>query len=285
MTTTPEATTPEAVNVTTTAAGTATATIDREAIEAERAAAAEQELLAGKFKTPEDLAKAYKELEQKLGQQSQQPAEEATETTTEETTTEGDTPNEPEGAEAVYGKVVADALTAAEVDASAAAAEFEKDGTLSDETFEKFEKAGFPKSVVEAYLRGVSAPAEEAAGLAESQITAIKASVGGDEAFGKMQQFIQTQFTEAEKVAYNEAVGSGNFETALSAVNEAKARYAKEIGSEGKLLGGKVPTVDTGYADESEMMADMKKPEYKKSQAFRDQVAAKIQRSTFHVMR
>lgn len=286
MTTTPEA--GDAVQVTDTGAGTATATVDREAIEAARATEADEQLLAGKFSTPEDLEKAYKELETKLGQQSQQPAEDeddASEATDADATTDDeDKGKAPEDTETVYGKVVSDALASAEVDATAAAAEFEKEGTLSEDTFTKFAEAGFPKEVVEAYLRGVSAPVAEAEGLAQSQIDAIKGSVGGDEGFASLQEFISSQYTPEQKEAYNAAIGSGDFEKALGAVNAAKLNHAKEIGTETALLGGKAVN-NGGFESEAAEREAMRDPRYKTSQAYRDEVAVKLMKSNYHVTR
>lgn len=292
MTDTTEAT-PEqnAVNVATNAAGGASATVDREALQQERdaaSAAAEQEkLLAGKFKTPEDLAQAYQELERKLGQKSQQPAEEAEEETEEAETTEGegDDAETEDKTESPYGEVVGAAIEKAGIDVEASVKTFEETGNLSEEDYTKFTEAGFPRELVDAYLRGVSSQQSESKALIQSQVDAIKGSVGGDEAFADLQSFIATSYSAEEKAAYNEAVGSGDFEKALQAVNAAKTRYAKDIGTEGKLVSGKAKAGGMGYADEAEMMADMKKPEYKKSQAFRDQVAAKIAASSFHVTR
>lgn len=277
---------PTGVTVNDTGAGTATATIDREALEAERSAEQEEELLAGKFKTPEDLAKAYKELEAKLGKPNADAADNQEDDDDETVDDNGDAGEDDEDDNvSAYGEVVANALKEAEVDASAAADEFAKDGTLSEDTFAKFEKAGFPRGVVEAYLRGVSNDEPDQSELAQTQIDSIKTSVGGDEAFGKLREFIGSQYTDAEKVAFNEAVSSGNFETALKAVNDAKVRYNDEFGREGKLAGGKTPAADSGYGDWSEVKADMAKPEYKKSQAFREQVEAKLARSSFIITR
>jgi hypothetical protein len=234
-------------------------------------------LLAGKFKTPSDLEKAYKELESKLGQQKpQQPAEEPkTEQTTE--TPEGNEEAETEEAEyGPYGKAVAEALKSAEVDPTAANEEFVKNGTLSDATFEKFAKAGFPKEVVDAYLRGVSQTYAAQNSISETQVSQIKAIAGGDEGFSKLSTWMATNLSAAEIEAYNADVASGDYAKAVDAVSRVNNRYRSELGTEGRLLGGKAPSAASGYVSEAEMLDDMKNPKYKTSQAFRDQVTAKI---------
>ncbi|WP_366942505.1 hypothetical protein [uncultured Tateyamaria sp.] len=96
-----------------------------------------------------------------------------------------------------------------------------------------------------------------------------------------MREFVQSQYTEEEKVAYNEAVSSGDFGKSLAAVNAAKARYAAEFGKETTPLGGKTPKATEGYADMKAMKKDMSDPRYKTSEAFRKQVEAKIAKSAF----
>lgn len=290
--------TPEqnAVTVDANAAGGATATIDREALDAgrqEAAEAAEQEqLLAGKFKSQDDLIKGYEELEKKLGQKSQQPAQEGAENNEENPDGDKATEGEEEsgeadkgGDESPYGEVVSAAIEKAGIDVEASVKAFEETGTLSDEDFAKFAEAGFPREVVDAYLRGAASQQSEAASLVQSQVDAIKASVGGDEAFADLQKFIQGSYTTEEKAAYNEAVGTGDFEKALGAVNAAKARRAKDIGHEATLHSGKAQEGGNGYASEAEMLEDMKNPKYKTSEAFRQQVTKKIAASSFHVVR
>lgn len=284
---------PQAIEVETTGAGTATATVNREAHEAAQAAAAEETLLAGKFKTPADLEKAYTELQKKLGggneaaeATAEEEAKAAAAVAEEEAKADAGEETAEDDADApVYGKAVDTALAAAEVDPKDAAAEFEANGTLSDETFEKFDKAGFPKEMVEAYLRGITPPAAQTEADVEAQISTIKASVGGDEAYAELSKFISAQYNATEIEAFNAEVGSGDTSKAMAAVAAAKARYQAEIGTEGNLLGGDVPKSEGGYETESQMLEDMKKPEYKKSQAFRDEVAAKIKASNFHVTR
>jgi hypothetical protein len=258
----------------------------------------EPALLAGKFKTPEDLEKAYKELESKLGATNKGVGDDS-----DTDDTAGDNADSPDGDHAVadadapansdgnkdagegnedpyaaYGEVVGNALKEAEVDPTAAAEEFEKNGTLADETFEKFEKAGFSREFVEAYLRGVTATRATQTAATEEQIAQIKAVAGGEEGFTKLQAWMAANVPHEDLEAYNEAVGSGDVNKAAAAVAAMNTRYKAEIGTEGKLIGGKTPA-QQAYASEAEMLEDMAKPEYKTSQAFRDKVAAKIQAS------
>ena len=284
MNTAPEANATQADAAVQAQSQTETVVVSTAEVEAQNA-----ELIAGKFKSQEDLVKAYKELESKLGKQGQQPAteepaaeqpateqaatEDKQEATAEDKQTDGDDPY------AAYGEAVGSALKAAEVDPAVAAAEFQEKGTLSDETFEKFEKAGFPKEMVEAYLRGVSQSAEESQQITETQITQIKAAAGGEEGYGQLQQWMAANLSADELNAFNETIGSGNFEATLAAVASMNQRRVADLGVEGNLRSGNTAPADASYKTEAEYLEDIAKPEYKKSQAFRDQVAAKLAKS------
>ena len=283
--------------------GVMSATVDRDAADAAKAAAEatkeSEGLLAGKFKTPADLEKAYKELQKKLGQ----PRDDAGKTEDTAANDDDDEGKEPkddqtddkkdgegdEDLEAIYGKAVAGALVEAGVDVKAVQAEFEKDGKFSDATFDAFEKVGYPRAVVEAYQRGLTSQAEAAAqevqSKAEADIAAVKAAVGGDEGVKQLQEYISRNYSVADKQAYNEAVGSGDVAKAIAALQDAKARYDAEFGTEGNTVAGKGAKGVLGYANDAEMMADMRKPAYKKDPAFRAQVEARVAASTYHITR
>lgn len=243
----------------------------------------EEDLLAGKFKSQEDLEKGYLELAKKLGEKSEPvtPEPEANaEDNTDDNSGEDNTDNstDEDGEASPYGEVVDAALAAAEVDPAAANQEFIENGTLSDETFEKFEKAGFPRTVVEAYLRG-AATSEQAAEITTDQITGLKAKAGGEEGFTQLQEWMAQNVEADDLKAYNDALDSGDFNQITAQVDRMVALRQAAFGSEGDLLGGKTTAAEAGYKTEAEMLADMAKPEYKSNAAFREQVAAKIAKS------
>jgi hypothetical protein len=285
MTDTQEAKQTPEVTVTTQAGGAATATMAADFTKPE---VEDKSLLAGKFKTPADLEKAYKELESKLGQaKPQHPAEEAKpeteaeeEAKTEEKTEGEDKPKEGEAEAldevyAAYGENIGKALKEAGVDPTVAQKEFEETGSLSEETRATYDKL-FGKEVVDAYLRGISASRSEQATITETQVQQIKAAVGGDEGFTKLQGWMSSNLTAEELAAYNETLNSGDVARISAAVTSFNSRYQADVGTEGKLLGGKPPSAAPGYASEEEMLRDMAKPEYKKDAAFRSEVSRKI---------
>lgn len=254
-------------------------------------ASSQADLLAGKFKSQDDLVKAYKELESKLGQQQpQQPpaeGEEAAEAATEETPPEGEQEAEA-GAEPKYpeyGEAVSGILENAGIDPSAAAAEYEQNGTLSEETLQSYVDAGIPREMIDAYMRGVDQNRTAATAAADAEIAQIKAVAGGEEGFNQLEQWIASNVPAAEVAQYVDAVNSNDAAKGKAAVEAMVARRAADLGIEGQLTGGKNPGGVTGYATEGDMLADMAKPEYKTSQSFRDQVAAKIAASDIFLVR
>lgn len=239
-------------------------------------------LLAGKYKTPEELEKAYKELETKLGQQKpQQPDQEGGEEETDKQGDEPDTKEEEKGEvdDSVYepyGEAVGKILKEANVDPRDAAKEFEETGTLSDETIKAYADAGIPEEMTRAYINGLKQTNDSVSQVTEAQVEQIKAVAGGDEGYQKLANWMTSNLSASEIEAYNEKLTTADFEGAVAAVSAMNNRYLADLGKEGKLIGGKAPTPEGGYASEAEMLEDMAKPEYKTNAAFRARVEKKI---------
>ena len=137
------------------------------------------EWLDEKFNSPEDLAKAYTELQKKLSE----PKEEAKE---EEVANE-ETPSDNIDSSGAVGK---------------ATLEFEEKGELSEETFAELEKAGLPKEYVESYIAGQQA-------LVERNALDLYNSIGGEEEYDGMIQWAGESLSEGEVETFNELVVNG----------------------------------------------------------------------------
>lgn len=289
MTDTPEATNPgdaPAVNVQS-GEPAQTVTVSREENGGE-------ELLAGKFKSPADLEKAYVELQKKLGSGGSNDGGEG------ETPEAGDAAGDEndsgkdaaqsddsngdeDGADAsIYGEAVTEVLTKAEIDPKALADHFAEHGEIGDEYYEKLEKAGFPRSMVDAYAEGLKAQNQTAEQTAEANATEIKQAAGGDDGYKELQSFVAT-LPQADIDAFNADVTSGDVDKAKAAVQSAIAKRTAELGKEAKLLGGDTPKGVQGFKTEAEYREAFKDPRYKTSQAYRDEVAAKLVASP-HIM-
>jgi hypothetical protein len=201
------------------------------------------EWLPEKFSNPEALAKAYKELEAKLGA-----PKEAAPAATPETPAAGT-------AEA--------AVANAGLDMSTLSAEFAQTGSLSEDSYTKLEKAGIPRAMVDSYIDGQLA-------VAERQAQEALATVGGKEAYTQMTAWAQQAFSAEETAAYNRMVNSGDPSVVKMAVASLKARYTAERGSAPQLVRGDRAEAPggAGFRSTQEMMAAMSDSRYGRDPAY-----------------
>lgn len=225
------------------------------------------EWLPENFKTPEDLAKSYKELQAELTRtkQGQQKAPEAP--------SAEDKAPAPKTNDLNIDEQATEAVQDAGLDMSALSAEWAENGTLSDESYEKLTKAGFPKELVDDYIR-------LKAGEANSVVESIKTSVGGDEAFSQMVSWAKQSWSSEQLRAYNEGVNSGDSAKMRMAVSALSADFRASNGTPPTLIkGGSGPVGTSGYRSQAEFLADIQNPKYKADPAFRSDVEAKLARS------
>lgn len=210
--------------------------------------------LPEKFKSPEEFAKSYAELETRLGQQSQS-KEQAPEQTTQEQAQQ--------------------AVESAGLDWSSLESEFAQNGGLTDESYAKLEKAGIPRDKVDAFIAGQQA-------IAERQVNEVVSTVGGKDAYQEIVQWAAKALTPDEIAAFNKVVDSGDLGQLKLAVQGLKARFDTSNGVEPKatLRGDSGATQSGGvYASLAEMQRDMTDPRYASDPAFRQRVADKLARS------
>lgn len=221
------------------------------------------EWLPEKFKTPEDLSKAYGELEKQFTQSRQEASKD------EETADS----NEVSSNETEAVTEARDAVENAGLDFDAMQQEFADNGELSEKTYKDLEAKGIPKEMVDAYVEGQEAKAE-----AYSQ--EIYGFAGGEEAYQEMSQWASENLSDSEIDAFNGAITSGNSSQARLAIDGLVSRYRDNGGAEPTLVGGKASaSVDT-YSSWAQVTKDMGTPEYKKDPAFRDAVQQKLSRSS-----
>lgn len=165
-------------------------------------------------------------------------------------------------------------------------AEIQKDGKLSDASYESLVKAGYSKPVVDAYLNGItaeqsSAQAVQQARIADTEIASITESIGGKAALNEMQAWARSSMSPADLSTYNEAVSSGNVAKVRLAVAGLHYTFTKAHGQQPNYLpSGRLPqgTADV-YASSKEATSAIKDPRYHSDPAYRELVAAKLGRS------
>jgi hypothetical protein len=201
------------------------------------------------------LTKSYAELEAKLGATSK-PADPLS-------TKPGSIklPDPPKGGAEVTGEEL-----------SEFAAEFAEKGELSEDAYAKLKRKGYSRELVDGFIEGQVAVAAQR----EAQVLE---KVGGREQYAKVVEWAVANLTTEEREAYNRAVTGGDVAIATFAVQGLMARMTGSTDSPParRVVGGGAP-VDA-YASMQEFAADCRKPEYRTSQKFRDQCAAKLARS------
>jgi hypothetical protein len=197
----------------------------------------DQQLLAGKFKSTEELEKAYLEAQRLIGQRGQklpESQEEAAPLTPEQYT--------PELGKQLYGDTVATAIEAAEINPLEMAEKVYSGQDVSSYVDALVDKGGLPRQVVETYLQGIApakAPSESsAASLTETDVSELKAMVGGEQQFQQLSQWAMDNLEPQELADYNAAVDSGNKAAARFALKQLQVRAAAAGTSEPKLIGG-----------------------------------------------
>ena len=178
--------------------------------------------LPEKFKSAEDMAQAYSELEKKLGQAPKEDTDEAEQV---EEKAEDETEQSEENTSEAYQAV-----------AEASKEFFENDGQLSEETYNALEKAGLPRDLVDSYAAGQQA-------LLQSEEAQIQSVANGQ--YDAMAEWANENLPQEEIDAFDEAVTGGTVQQAKLAVQGLYARYQNATGSSPKLTQGSVSGVST----------------------------------------
>ena len=246
-------------------------------------------LLAGKYKDAEALEKAYIELEGKLGKR------EESETTNESADT-SDTSEAPDNyyakdgsvnydtAKELYGDQIGDLFESNQIDPFKMNQHYEKEGSLTDDMYASLGKAGFNKEIVDSYLAGLEADTDTdqqaPADLTDSDITSLKNSVGGEEAYDNLTNWAQSNLPQKSIDAFDELVSSGSTDAIQLAITGLKSQYDNANGYEGTMVTGKAPTSTKDvYRSQAELVEAMSDKRYDRDPAYRQDVIAKLERS------
>lgn len=161
------------------------------------------------------------------------------------------------------------------VDFNAIANEYETNGTLSDATLAQLEKAGYPKSVVDAYIAGMEATAARF----EAQVYEY---AGGKDAFYQMTQFVQGMGNEYVN-AFNKVIETGDLTQIRIAIQGFKSQMAAKYGTTNRSIMGKgnYGQATQGFTSRQEMVKAMSDPRYLRDPQYTKEVQEKTMRSTF----
>ena len=233
------------------------------------------DLLAGKYKSQEELEKGYLELQKQLGQQ---PSEDSG--ITEPEPEQGDKET-PQGAKEIYGDYIGSKFEEAEIDYEGMNARWQESGQLTDEDYNELNEAGFSRDMVEAYLQGVQFNAQRDTDLQQGQVKEIQDQYGGEKAYGEMIAWAAGVLTDSEKAAFDMAIKNPNYDMVKLAVAGLHARYQSEGNREPKLVSGRANRRSTKekFDSTAQVIAAMNDPLYKTDPAYRAKVEEKLSRS------
>jgi hypothetical protein len=224
-------------------------------------------LLAGKYKTPAELEKAYKELEKKLGAPKPEAAQAAEEKKEVKPLPKPEGIKEPDPAAA--------AAASAGLNLEALNTEYAEKGELSEASYEALAKVGIPKEMVNDYITGQEA-------RAVAQVGKVHSVVGGEEQYKSLIGWAATNVPAEDIAAFNKSMATGDFAAQKMAVEALQGKYIKAVGSGAKVIvgDGASPTGAAGYESRAQMIEDMSDARYHKDPAFRAKVEAKLAKTT-----
>jgi len=250
----------------------------------------QDKMLAGKYKSAEDLETAYLELQKKLGKS------EGTQPTL-ETETEGESTPAPQmysddgsvnydTANEFYGEQLGNLFKENSIDPFEMNKYFaENNGTLSDDMYSQLGKAGLTKEIVDNYLKGVRAEVgiEDAQPvLNETEITEIKNLANGEAGYDALMEWAGKNLDEASQKEYDAVLATANKSAIKFAVTALMGKYEDSQGRDSNIVTGKESATET-YRSMAEVVRDMNKPEYTQDEAFRDDVIRKLAASNLKV--
>lgn len=247
--------------------------------EGEQAEEGGEQLLAGKYKSVEDLEKAYQEAQRKLSQRGQ--AEETEEEAVEADDSEEEKP-QAGNAKEIYGDFIGSRLEEHEIDFSEMNTRWQQTGQLSSEDYSQLQEAGFNQEMVDAYLSGLQYKAAQDTALTVKEITVIKQEYGGDRGYSEMLEWAADNLSEEEIKGFNEIVtGNSTMAAVRMAISGLHAKYTAKAGIEPKLIGGRATKTSTDrFESTAQLVEAMKDPRYQADPAYRQKIQDKLSRSS-----
>lgn len=242
---------------------------DPEAIEAQEASDAEayaigdrldqeqQDLLAGKYRSAEDLEKAYIELQKKFSSRNTDEPEQVEQQPEEEVEEES------------------------EIDYSfldRLANEFDS-GQFSEETLNALDNmsASEVADMFLAYRQQVSQPVAEP--LSDNEIVSVKNLVGGEDQYNQLVAWASQNLSPQEIEIYDSIMDRGDAGAIYFAVQALNYRFQDSVGTEGRLLTGTAAKTGDTFRSQAEVVRAMSDPRYDSDPAYRQDVFDKLERS------
>ena len=192
---------------------------------------------------------------------------------TQETTTEVETPVEdnPVETQKETDKVIKEELETKGLSFDEFAEEYQETGTLSPESINKLEQAGYPKAMVDAYIAGLEAQASKF-------VDTVKSYADGK--WDNIVELVKTQGQEAID-GFNATLNTGNLSQIKLMINGLLAQHKTQFGTSNPLVTG-MPTATTsqsGFTSKQEMVTAMADKRYGRDMSYTREVQTKVKMS------
>lgn len=216
---------------------------------------------AGKFKSAEDLEKAYLELQKKLGQK---------ETDTSVSDDEEESNDSPVEEESPVAQRVSFLQEASEE-------YYSNDNQLKPETIQRLKEMP-SEELVEAYMEWQkNNQVTQVQPLNDNDAREIVSSVGGEEAYKETLAWAADNLKPEEVAAYDNVINSGNKDAIFFAVQALNQRYKDSVGFEGQQISGRAPkSTIKGFRSNAELASAISDPRYRNDPAYRYDVEQKL---------
>ena len=204
-----------------------------------------QNLLAGKYKSAEELEQGYLELQKRMGEG--QPNQQATPDVSDQ-----------------LAKAYESYSSEKKFDASA---------------FENVSKEDLIKAFFENSEEVPQAEGNEGTDLSQAQVDNMMNSVGGKEQYQQIMNWAVQNLPQSDIEAFDAIVDSANPSSISMAVESMAKRYTDANGQEGKTIQGRSAKMTDSYRSQAEMIRDMNDPRYDSDPAYRNDVMTKLANS------
>ena len=230
----------------------------------EKMAEQQEQMLAGKFKTAEDLEQGYIELQKKLGTPKEEAEEEVTETKDEKVE------EKPEEKEEDIDTAFLDTLWD------------EANKEWTDDTLNKLGEMS-ARDIAQMHLKYRAENEPQQSELTEENVKDLKQVAGGETEYTQMMQWANSALSENEIKMYDAVMDQGNPLAAFFAVQALNSRYKDASGVDGQLLTGKAPKNQGDvFKSQAQVVKAMSDPQYEKDPAYRQEIYDKLERSNLN---
>tara|TARA_R100001163_G_scaffold11141_1_gene10177 strand:- start:78 stop:818 length:741 start_codon:yes stop_codon:yes gene_type:complete len=205
----------------------------------------QQNLLAGKYKSAEELERGYLELQKRMG--------------------EGQ-PNQQESSD------VSDQL-------AKAYESYSSEKKFDASAFENVSKEDLIKAFFENSEEVPQTEDSEGPDLTQEQVDGMMNSVGGKEQYQQIMNWAVQNLPKSDIEAFDAIIESANPFQINMAVEAMAKRYTDSNGQEGQMIQGRSAKMTDSYRSQAEMIRDMNDPRYEDDAAYRNDVMVKLANS------